>query len=57
MSGERKEGVKNQTTIGDNPTIISCNMSLHMEKDMVAHLGRRSKAKLGQYVASHVSLE
>jgi hypothetical protein len=41
------KGKENQTITGDNRTTISCDAPLHMEKDMVAHLGRLRKASFG----------
>ena len=60
---ERKGG--NQITIYNNSTTVSRHMSLYMEKDaplhmeddIVEHLGRQQKASFGYLMASHVPLE
>jgi hypothetical protein len=37
---EREKKEKNQTTISDNTTTVSCYVPLRMEEDTAAHLGK-----------------
>jgi hypothetical protein len=37
---EGREREKNQTTTGDNPTIVSCHTPFQIEEDKMTHLGR-----------------